>query len=184
MRSWNQATFANPDLETYLEPEEVESGWLGFPGATETQIQRAEQRLGVTFPPSYREFLSFTNGWKLLNFTVEHVYSTEEIEWFSVHNQRTIDAWMQNSQSLYIPDEIHFIYGDTQAEHTLRVEYLQSCLHISNTSEDGVDLLLNPKVISPNGEWEAWLLAHWLPGAKRYRSFWELMQAEYQRGSR
>lgn len=28
------------------------------------------------------------------------------------------------------------------------------------------------------GEWEAWYLAHWLPGAVRYPSFWHLMNDE------
>lgn len=40
--------------------------------------------------------------------------------------------------------------------------------------------LLNPRIVTAEGEWEAWFFAHWLPGANRYRSFWELMQGEYQ----
>ncbi|MEU6252536.1 hypothetical protein [Streptomyces sp. NPDC047043] len=40
--------------------------------------------------------------------------------------------------------------------------------------------LLNPCVITPDGEWEAWYLAHWLPGAVRYRSFRALMNDEYE----
>ena len=40
--------------------------------------------------------------------------------------------------------------------------------------------LLNPMVVTPEGEWEAWMFAHWLPGARRYRSFWELMGGEYR----
>ncbi|MER6977287.1 hypothetical protein [Streptomyces carpinensis] len=40
--------------------------------------------------------------------------------------------------------------------------------------------LLNPCVVTSDGEWEAWYLAHWLPGAVRYRSFWDLMNDEYK----
>ncbi|WP_326765011.1 hypothetical protein OG978_10920 [Streptomyces sp. NBC_01591] len=40
--------------------------------------------------------------------------------------------------------------------------------------------LLNPRVITPDGEWEAWYLAHWLPGAVRYRTSWDLMKDEYR----
>ena len=31
---------------------------------------------------------------------------------------------------------------------------------------------------APEGEWEAWFFANWLPGATRYHSFAELMQQE------
>ncbi|HEY3110361.1 MAG TPA: hypothetical protein VGL23_16490 [Chloroflexota bacterium] len=34
-------------------------------------------------------------------------------------------------------------------------------------------------MVTPEGEWEAWFFANWYPGASRYRSFWELMQAEH-----
>ncbi len=40
--------------------------------------------------------------------------------------------------------------------------------------------LLNPQVVTEEGEWEAWFFANWLPGAARYRSFQEMMEAEYQ----
>ena len=49
---------ASPDLPT----EVVESGWLGFPGATDEQLSLAEARLGIGLPPSYREFLAVADG--------------------------------------------------------------------------------------------------------------------------
>lgn len=45
-----------------LPPQVIESGWLGYPGATEAQIAQAEARLGMVLPRSYREFLKVTNG--------------------------------------------------------------------------------------------------------------------------
>ena len=41
--------------------------------------------------------------------------------------------------------------------------------------------LLNPKVVTKDGEREAWFFANWLPGTIRYRSFRDLMKAEYQK---
>ena len=32
----------------------------------------------------------------------------------------------------------------------------------------------------PEGEWEARYVASWMPGARRYRSFWELMLGPYR----
>ena len=60
----------------------------------------------------------------------------------------------------------------------MRNEYLRHTLEVSGEG-DGI-YLLNPKVITADGEWEAWFFATWLPGARRYRSFWELMQDEYR----
>ena len=43
---------------------------------------------------------------------------------------------------------------------------------------DGV-YLLNPEAVTPDGEWEAWFFANWVPGARRYPSFAHLMRDEY-----
>lgn len=179
MVSWNEALLADPEIDDYVEPEFIERGWLGFTGATETQIMQTEQRLGRSLPPSYREFLKFSNGWRVLNFTIERLWSTDEVDWFAKKNQRTIDEWLQNSHIL-VPDSEYFIYDNHQNETAVRVEYLQSCLHISATG-DAADLLLNPQVVTDEGEWEAWFFASWLPGARRYQSFWDLMQDAYRR---
>lgn len=41
--------------------------------------------------------------------------------------------------------------------------------------------LLNPHVVGPDGEWEAWDFASWHPGEVRYRSFWDLMEYQFGR---
>ena len=43
---------------------------------------------------------------------------------------------------------------------------------------DGAVVLLNPKVVTPEGEWETWFFANWLPGAVRYRSLAEWLADE------
>ncbi len=47
-----------------LSPEVVTSKWLGYSGASDEQLERAELRLGIQLPPSCREFLQITNGWR------------------------------------------------------------------------------------------------------------------------
>jgi hypothetical protein len=130
-------------------------------------------------PPSYRAFLVTTNGWCDAGFFIHKLWPVQEIEWYAARHQDLIDAWM-SGVSYYGPappvsDEEYFVYGDQQA--ALRDEYLQTALEISEDTGDGV-CLLNPKVVFPDREWEAWFFAHWIPGAHRYRSFWDLMQAE------
>ena len=70
------------------------------------------------------------------------------------------------------------MYGETQDSVRFRVEYLESALEISDIGDSAI-FLLNPKVLTPDGEWEAWFFGNWLPGANRYRSFAELMEDEY-----
>ena len=64
----------------------------------------------------------------------------------------------------------------------MREEYLQTALEISSDSDDGDIYLLIPEVINLEGEWEAWHFGNKLPGANRYRSFYELMQQALEWG--
>lgn len=157
--------------------EAIKSTWLGYPKATELQIEKAEKRLGVKLPPSYRQFLKISNGWPRITYSIFSLLSTEEIVWFSDANQELIDIWV-GGQPFAASDEQYLVYGEGQGGYD-RFEYLQTALQISGEGEQAY-YLLNPKIITDNGEWEAWFFAEWLPGTRRYRSFWELMQAEHQ----
>ncbi|MBM0743426.1 SMI1/KNR4 family protein [Phormidium sp. CLA17] len=153
----------------------VKSGWLGYPAASEAQIAEAETRLNTRFPPSYRAFLAVSNGWRNSDWTEMHLYSTSEIDWFASRNQEWISTWQSAGQSPLL-DEKYFVYGADQDCIHLRPEYLSTALEISSGSGDGDIFLLIPQVVSETGEWEAWHLGNKLPGAYRYRSFYELME--------
>jgi hypothetical protein len=73
-------------------------------------------------------------------------------------------------------DADYFRYDESQDPAQLRVEYLPSTLEIGSTDDEDF-LLLNPEVVAADGEWESLFLASWLPGAQRYRSFADAMQA-------
>ena len=169
---------ASPDLPA----EVMESGWLGFPGATDEQLGLAEARLGIGLPQSYREFLAVSNGWRLTGNFIWRIWSTEEIDWFRMRNAEWIDAYTDPIAGLgesSLTDEEYLVYGETQDSVRFRAEYLESALEVSDIGDSAI-FLLNPKVVTPDGEWEAWFFGNWLPGANRYRSFAELMEAEYQ----
>ncbi len=145
----------------------------------------------ITLPSSYREFLKVTNGWGPTTPFIYKLWSTEELQWFSVRRQGWVDAFVEQYANDYaplqepkihtpsIPDEEYLVYGEAQYCSTLRVEYLQTALEISDKGDSAI-YLLNPQVITEDGEWEAWFFGDWLPGADRYRSFGEMMQAEYE----
>ena len=155
----------------------LESGWLGYPGATDEQIATAEARLGITLPPDYRAFLQVTNGWRYASHFIPCLWSTEEIKWLrDVDEYGLIDAW----SGPHMLDTIK-IMEERGEEVPSDFKYLASTLRISDIETGGTAvLLLNPEVASPVGEWEGWFHADWVPGARVYPSFWELMQAEYK----
>ncbi|HEY9596404.1 MAG TPA: SMI1/KNR4 family protein [Cyanophyceae cyanobacterium] len=192
LKRWSQELLESMGQESSNLPLEViQSGWLGYPGATEEQIARTEACLETTLPPSYREFLKITNGWRQTTPFIYKLWSTDQLEWFSIRRHNWIDAFVKRYTDNYdhylathkktpsIPDEEYFVYGDAQDCSKLRVEYLSTALEISDQGDSAI-YLLNPEVITEDGEWEAWFFGDWLPGADRYHSFCDMMQAEYE----
>jgi hypothetical protein len=58
---------------------------------------------------------------------------------------------------------------------------LSRALLVGHTPGEVDTYLLDPGAVSPDGEWEAWHLVPWPPGGVfRHRSFWDLMNAEYE----
>ena len=80
---------------------------------------------------------------------------------------------------LKLPDGVYFGYADAVAER-YRPAHLRHCLVLSGgeaTGEGDAEILLNPQVIWPDGRWEVWMVAHWLPGVRRYRDLGEFLTA-------
>ncbi len=162
--------------------EAAAARWLGYPAASEEEITRAEARLGTTLPPSYRAFLQASNGWRYLGTFVPELWPSWKIDWLTNKHRERVDAWLEgeryHGEPIRIPDERYFVYGKEQDPVTLRSEYLETALAIGPDEMGNGMYLLNPRIVTPEGEWEAWFWAAWLPGAKRYRSFQEMMVAE------
>jgi len=157
-----------------LSSDKVTAGWLGEPGAAESEITAAEQRLGVELPPSYSDFLADSNGFSEIGPFIYRLYSAAEIDWFPVRNQDWIDAYQMDPD---ISPEEHLL--DPMDSVRFRTSYLSSCLQISEEGDSAV-VLLNPKVINHEGEWEAWFFANWNPGAHRYPSFRAYVESELE----
>jgi hypothetical protein len=156
LAQWSRDILKYLDLKRYygpIEKEAVASGWLGYPGATEDQIMYLEARLGKPLPPSYRAFLKVSNGFRQPGLFVPRLLPVDEVEWFRVRNRETIDMWKSNG-----------------------LEDLTDALAISPFDTDVY--LLNPKVVTADGEWEALDFNPGGAACDHYSSFWELMQAE------
>ncbi|MFI6451733.1 SMI1/KNR4 family protein [Streptosporangium amethystogenes] len=164
------------DDPEHLAAEARSQNWLGSPGVTEPEIMQHEQRLGVRLPPSYREFLKVTNGWD-----EDGIASGRLLPIGAIGRVRDLDPglasiWSSPDEDLHVPDEDYFVYGEGQDTIHFRGEYVPDSLQIGEY-DDGT-YLLNPRIKTPDGEWEAWYLAPWLAGAARFRSFWDLMNSQ------
>lgn len=160
LRRWSAEIIAAPAYRDRLPPEVVAAGWLGYPGATEAQLADAEARLGLALPPSYRAFLTVTNGWRMTTSFIERVRPVGDIGWYRDEAAEVIEAWREGDPE--VADDL----GETLA--------------ISDGTHGEQIYLLNPQEVSPDGEWAAWFFAHWIPGADAHLSFWDLMQAEHE----
>jgi len=163
---------ADPEIAADMPEHKAAAGWLGEPGATEDEISSAEQRLGTRLPPSYRAFLSVSNGFNEIGPFIYKLYSAAEIDWFRVRNQYWIDAYQQGDD---ISPEEHLANPEDCVR--FRRAYLSSCLQISEEGDSAV-VLLNPEVVSDEGEWETWFFANWNPGATRHSSFRAYVESE------
>jgi hypothetical protein len=116
--------------------------------------------------------LRVTNGFRRISPYIDEVWSTGAVRPFSLDNARWIAMHRDYPP---VSDQEHRRYGDQQHCVAIDARYLWTAIQISEV-DDGV-LLLNPAVVTADGEWEAWFFASWLPGANRYPSFLELVRA-------
>ena len=138
----------------------IHQNWLGFHlrPCRGGEIETLEQRLGVTLPESYKAFLLTTNGWRRPTAFINRLRPTQDVNWFRVENEQWVEVYSESGSTL--PDEEYYKYGkDGASDH--RAEHMFSLLQISDV-EDGV-YLLNPEAVTPDGEWEAWFFANWIP---------------------
>ena len=140
-------------------PEVHAAGYIGFEGATEEQIMKAETRLGVKFPPSYRAFLSVSNGWPLMWGSIEpgQLWSTKDIRWARDQDPELLAIWGEYSDVISIEEHLQ---GRDDGFGNYGKQYVANLLSISEHG-DACELLLCPDVVDESGEWECWKASSW-----------------------
>lgn len=178
LKEYNSELLSYEQVVEALPRELIKAGWLGYESASEKEIAATQKRLGIALPSAYRSFLKCSNGWRFPSAWIRDLLSAADVRWFREQNQDWINAYVNSSADLPpISDDEYFDYGQDQDCVKFRTEYLETALQISSVEDGGV-ILLNPKVVTSDGEWETWFFANWLPGAVRYRSFAEWLIAE------
>jgi hypothetical protein len=175
LRQWSRELIAS-ELGTRLGINTTQPEWLGSAPAAPEAIAGTEARLGVALPPSYRQFLLTSDGWGPLSAFVHRLRPCSEIDWYIVENANAVEVWGQGDDDEGLSDTEYFRYADDSP--WFRCAHLRHTLQISDHG-DG-DLLLNPRAVTPDGEWECWFLAAWIPGVRRYASFAHWLLSEYR----
>jgi hypothetical protein len=173
------ARWSNEMMQSSLAPQVTpppeSPDWLGNPPATAREIALLEKRLGMALPPSYKSFLLTSNGWRRTTFAIGRLRPAKEVDWYRTENEQAVATWSDSGSDR--PDEEYYDYRGGSAPD-YRADHIESLVQVSDY-EDGL-YLLNPKAVTPDGEWEAWFFANWIPGAERYPSFAHLMLAQFQ----
>jgi hypothetical protein len=159
----------------------IRHGGHFFPPATEEAIATAEHRLGTALTPTYKDFLRVSNGWLTVS---SRILPVEAIAWLRDKSP----AWVEDFGTETDSDadqsmREHLVYGSQQYPPRYRRAYVKECLQISDRlAEINCVLLLNPALVFETGECEAWFLAAWLPGARRFQSFHAFMGLDESSG--
>ncbi|WP_169314157.1 SMI1/KNR4 family protein [Streptomyces piniterrae] len=159
----------DPERDGPLDEEAVRDGWLGFVPASADEVAAAEARLGRELPPSLREFLLTTNGWRDAGNFIYRLAGTSELAWLADTDEDSgwIDAY----------SETEFADEDMEPEG----EILARSLRLSLDGDAAV-MLLDPKDVDERGEWAGYWLASWSGmGPERFDSFYDLMHDQYTR---
>ncbi|MDX3310911.1 SMI1/KNR4 family protein [Streptomyces sp. NPDC054884] len=141
---------------------------LGRPGADEAAIAAAEERLGRRLPPSYRAFLTASDGWRVDQTAGVYVLGcVADIGWFQDPHGLT---------PLYEQE----LGDDPREEEVLLAGMWQRALRLE-TDSDMSSALLDPGDSDQDGEWALYVHKGWsgeLP--ERYPSFRAYMEAMYR----
>lgn len=141
--------------------------WLGFPPASEERIAAMEARLGRCMPPSYREFLVVTDGWRHAGGFVRLLAGTETARW---HDNASGLADMFEG---YLDEE-------TDPEERREAGLWRRGLQLDIAS-DATYVLLDPEDVGKDGEWAVYTWSSWLgESPRRHANFLEFMRSTYR----
>ncbi|MFC5201050.1 SMI1/KNR4 family protein [Streptomyces kaempferi] len=177
LEQWSAEWIAgnDPDKDAPLAQEVVRDAWLGFAPASEAEVTAAEARLGRRLPPSLREFLLVTNGWRDAGNFIYRLAGAAELEWLRDTDDRTwIEVWEDLAE-----DDVEEDEDGEEAFGVQEAKVLARCLRLSLEGDAAV-ILLDPDDVDVDGEWAAYWLASWSgEGPERYDSFHGLMRQQW-----
>ncbi|MET8859618.1 SMI1/KNR4 family protein [Streptomyces sp. NPDC004579] len=153
-----------PEDETRDEDASArQARWLGFPPASEERIAAMEERLGRRMPPSYREFLKVTDGWRHAGGFVWLLAGTRGADW---HDDA---SGLGESFEEYLDE-------DAGPEERREVDIWRRGLQL-DVESDATYVLMDPEDVDEDGEWAVYTWASWrAEPPERHANFLEFMR--------
>ncbi|WP_371102887.1 SMI1/KNR4 family protein [Streptomyces sp. PU_AKi4] len=154
-----------PGGETRGEADEAarQARWLGFPPASEERITALEKRLGRRMPPSYREFLKVSDGWRHAGGFVSLLAGTADARW---HDDESGLAVMFEE----------YLDEDAGPEERWEVDIWRRGLQL-DVESDVTYVLLDPEDVDEDGEWAVYTWASWRADSpERHANFLAFMR--------
>lgn len=134
-----------------------------FPPASEYRIVALEERLGRRMPPSYREFLKVSDGWRHAGGFVWLLAGTEDARW---HNDASGLADMFEE----------YLDEDAGPEERREVDIWRRGLQL-DVESDITHILMDPEDVDEDGEWAVYTWASWRAAPpERHADFLAFMQ--------
>ncbi|MBI4820466.1 MAG: SMI1/KNR4 family protein [Deltaproteobacteria bacterium] len=171
-----ETELAKEKLASGLSVSSAERALLEEPvamGASKKALSLAEKRLGVSLPPSYRAFLSISNGFAVGDVGFGRLLRTDEIDFVGVLDPPIARSWRGARRRELTPKE-HLEYYECPEPERFRTKYLDECVVLSDPSRR--ELILMNTGVSFGTEYEFWWLSPGMHGAVRRKSFWDLIE--------
>jgi hypothetical protein len=153
------------DGETRGEDDETarRARWLGFPPASEERIAAMEERLGRRMPPSYREFLKVSDGWRHAGGFVWLLAGTEDARWHD-NESELADLFEE------------YLDEDAGPEERREADLWRRGLQL-DVESDITHVLMDPEDVDEDGEWAVYTWASWRAmSPERHANFLEFMR--------
>ncbi|MEU6863505.1 SMI1/KNR4 family protein [Streptomyces sp. NPDC046876] len=157
------------DGETPSEGDEAarQARWLGFPPASEERIAAMEERLGRRMPPSYRDFLKVSDGWRHAGGFVWLLAGAGDAHWHD-NESGLADMFEEDLEE------------DAGPEERLEADIWRRGLQL-DVESDITYVLMDPEDVGEDGEWAVYTWAGWRGEApERHANFLEFMQSMYR----
>ncbi|MFF0566061.1 SMI1/KNR4 family protein [Streptomyces sp. NPDC004041] len=176
LRDWSGEWADTPADDATVTPVEADEvarreRWLGFPAASEERIAALEERLGRRLPPSYREFLAVSDGWRHAGGFITLLAGTADACW---HRDASGLAEMFEG----------FLDDDPSPEELRDVAVWRRGLQL-DVQSDATRVVLDPGDVDEDGEWAVYTWASWLAAPPRrfpdFAAFMRAMHGEFHR---
>ncbi|WKD33244.1 SMI1/KNR4 family protein [Streptomyces xanthophaeus] len=158
-----------PDDEARSQEDEAarRDRWLGFPPASEERIAAMEERLGRRMPPSYREFLEVSDGWRNAGGFVWLLAGTTDVR------RHDNESGLADLFEEYLDD-------DAGPDERRNADIWRRGLQL-DVESDITHVLLDPEEVDEDGEWAVYTWASWRAEApERHANFAEFMRSMYR----